>query len=1163
MPDNVERVAYRRGIFKGAHYRRSWIPSEASACYRLAKKYSGEGKILDIGDLEAFADALKAKFALPGSASPEDQLKPDVTVLFVATGAKYGLAVETRTETHLSEHKVRPDIAIYVGGLICGYIELKAPSLGADAPKLKGDHNKKQWEKLKGLPNLIYTDGREWALYRSGERPDGQPIVRLHDDPTEKGKAATTKDDADALERLFRDFLSWEPAVPHNPSGLAKYLAPLSRFLRSEVENALDQPGSAVELLANEWRQFFFPDADNAKFADAYAQTVTYAMLLARLSGAPKLDPAEAAKTLDKNNGLLARTLELLGQKAAREELAVGFEMLQRSLEALDPYDFLKSKPDLWLYFYEDFLAAYDPKLRKDYGVYYTPREVVELQVRLASELLEKRFGKKLGFADDGVVFLDPAVGTGTYPVAAVKHGLEKVRARSGPGAVPARAGHMAENMHGFEVLVGPYAVAHLRLTQAIEGAMNDAKAAGEPEEKLNKRLNIYLADTLESPNHAPPGGFDLTHKALTNEHEAARKVKQGGDILVCLGNPPYDRQTIEEGDTTTQRKGGWVRFGDQVRGAAKQEEQGERAIFKDFTEPATKAGAGVHLKNLYNDYVYFWRWALWRLFEQQTCGGIITFITASSYLAGPGFVGMREMMRQTFDELWIIDLGGDNLGTRKTPNVFNIQTPVAIAIGVREPKPSPDKPAKVRYAKIEGATREDKLTQLEAVADFSGLVWRNCPDDWHKPFLPVGMGDYSAWPRIQDLLPWTHSGAQFKRSWPIGETQAVLSQRYSKLISARLKDRRQLFKESRDRKITWRPGDKSLPCIYEITTTHPSPPISRYAFRSFDRQFGIIDPRFGDYLRSDLQDTLGKQCFLTTLLTTPLGYGAALTACSDLPDLHHFRGSFGGKDVIPLYRDAAGSEPNVTGGLLDALGKAYGTTPTAEDLAGYVYAVLGGQSYTRRFWNELETPGPRVPLTKVGKTFAVAANLGRKLIWLHTYADRFRDKDRGNEVSKGKATTIKGVSSAPAHYPAEYTYDPATREITVGNGRFGPVAPEVWEFEVSGLKVVQSWLGYRMRKRAGKKSSPLDEIRPECWTARMSDELLELLWVLEATLAMEPELEKALDKVVAGACFTAAEMPTPKNEERKAPGTVSNTGGLLEIMGVEDEAANGDEDDD
>ena len=105
-----------------------------------------------------------------------------------------------------------------------------------------------------------------------------------------------------------------------------------------------------------------------------------------------------------------------------------------------------------------------------------------------------------------------------------------------------------------------------------------------------------------------------------------------------------------------------------------------------------------------------------------------------------------------------------------------------------------------------------------------------------------------------------------------------------------------------------------------------------------------------------------------------------------------------------------------------------------------------------------------------------------------------------------------------------------------MGDGRFGPVAPEVWAFEVSGLKVVQSWLGYRMKKRAGRKSSPLDDIRPECWTARMSDEFLELLWVLEGTLALEPELERVVDTVVAGPCFTAAELPQPEPWERKAP---------------------------
>jgi hypothetical protein len=289
-------------------------------------------------------------------------------------------------------------------------------------------------------------------------------------------------------------------------------------------------------------------------------------------------------------------------------------------------------------------------------------------------------------------------------------------------------------------------------------------------------------------------------------------------------------------------------------------------------------------------------------------------------------------------------------------------------------------------------------------------------------------------------------------------------------------------------------------------------------------------------------------------------GHGAICSVSADIPDQHFFRGSFGGKDVIPLYRDSAGTEPNVTAGLLDALGAEYGIAPDAEDLAAYVYAVLGGQSYTSRFWNELETPGPRVPLTKDGTIFADAVKLGRNLIWLHTYAERFKGEERGDAITPGTAKILKGVSDDPTKYPEANSYDPATREITVGDGRFGPVTPEVWEFEVSGLKVVQSWLGYRMKRRAGKKSSPLDEIRPERWTARMSDELLELLWVLEATLAMEPELEENLDKVVAGPCFTAAELPTPTPEERKAPGAASAPAGQPDLFAIEEDAGDGDE---
>src|SRR5690606_10994655 len=195
---------------------------------------------------------------------------------------------------------------------------------------------------------------------------------------------------------------------------------------------------------------------------------------------------------------------------------------------------------DPWLYFYEDFLAAYDPKLRNDRGVYYTPVEVVKTQVNLVSELLQTKFGKPLAFAEDDVVILDPAVGTGTYPLAAFEQGMVVAEGRCGPQARAARASEMAKNLHAFENLVGPYAGAHLRLTPAFQGADATLPTDG---------VHVYLTDTLESPNVNPKGQIPLFHAQLAEEHKRAQQVKAATRVLVCIGNPPYDRQQIEPGE--------------------------------------------------------------------------------------------------------------------------------------------------------------------------------------------------------------------------------------------------------------------------------------------------------------------------------------------------------------------------------------------------------------------------------------------------------------------------------------------------------------------------------------------------------------------------------------------------------------------------------------
>ncbi len=1082
-----------------------------------------DARTLITGAVDKFAEDLKSNYGLEMPGQPEDQLKGPVSLLLTTVGSALGLVVATKTESPVAGLGGRPDIGVAVTGLLAGHVELKAPGFGARTSTFKGE-NQKQWQKFKALPNLIYTDGNEWALYRSGELIG--KVVKFALDITEAGHEGITDANISDLTELIRLFIGWQPIVPSSPKALAELLAPLCRLLRTDVLASVKIKGSAMSLLAAEWRTYLFHDSDDFQFADAYAQTLTYALLLARFEGVTDLRH-QAADALDAGHGLLAQVLRVLGQPAAREEIRIPLDLLERSISAVQPKAVAKLG-DPWLYFYEDFLAAYDEKLRKNRGVYYTPAQVVNAQISLLTEILANQFNKPLGMADDDVIVLDPAVGTGTYLLAALQHSLSLVSEKYGPGAVASRATTAGANLHGFELLVGPYSVAHLRLSEQILASQGQLPPDG---------AHVYLTDTLESPNE-PHGQmtFDLLHKRLTEENKRAREIKAHKRVLVCVGNPPYYRQVIEPGDEGTERQGGWVRNGD----------HGNDGILNDFLKPVIDAGMGVHAKNLYNLYVYFWRWALWKVFDSTESHGIVSFISASSYLRGPGFVGMREAMRRTFDEMWILDLEGGNLGARKTENVFAIQNPVAIAIGVRYGKPRPEESATVHYAKLEGS-REDKLETLASIKVFADVTWQDCFNGWQEPLVPVQSGNYFSWPLLTNIFPWQHSGSQFKRTWPIAPDSTTLSKRWLKLVKSAASQRKALFHESRDRRVDkpyaqWGTEEgkslKNFAPIATLTADAAEPAIVRYGYRSFDRQWAMLDNRLGDFLRPQLWGTQSdKQIYLTSLITGTLGPGPAATVCGYVPDLHHFRGSYGGKDVIPLWRDAQASHPNITSGFLQTLSEILGRNLVADELFAYTYAVLGAPSYVDRFSEELTIPGPRIPITAERDFFDRAVGLGSRLIWLHTFGERFLSGGPSGKTPVGRARCVKAVPEDKDHYPETVTYDETMKSLHIGEGTFEPVDAATWNFSVSGFVPVQSWIAYRLAGGAGRHSSALDDLRPETWTAPMTEELLHLLWVIEETLRMGSELDNCLQDILSGLTVRADELPMPNDAERTSSG--------------------------
>jgi predicted helicase len=630
------------------------------------------------------------------------------------------------------------------------------------------------------------------------------------------------------------------------------------------------------------------------------------------------------------------------------------------------------------------------PSLRRHFGVYETPPHVVGAHVRLINDVLRQHFGVAGGFADERVVVIDPAVGGGAYPRAVAE----------------VAEACLAGRMHLFE-------------------------ARPEEAECARARLNmpVHVRDVLAEP------------------------LAVDGQLLVCLGNPPYNRQVVAQG-VATPRKGGWVRFGR------------PRPLLADFTDES----AGLHLKSLYNDYVYFWRWALWAVFDQRRGPGIVSFVTPSSYLHGPGFGGMRRWLRRTVDELWIVDLEGDGRGTRPTQNVFEgVQTPVAIAIAARC---AGGGKAQVQYAGLTGS-REAKLARLGRVHTLNDLPWQAVPGGPDTaPLLPSIQSAYQSWPSLTELLPRQYSGCQVKRKWPIAPDPEVLRRRWTEFLRLSPEKRERAFRSTRDRSTASTPSGTAA--LKVLPSDSPCPRIVPYGYRSFDRQWLLHDARLGDFLRASLWRIAGpRQMFLTTLLTHPLGAGPSAVATRLVPDLDHFRGSFGGRAVIPLWLDATANEPNVADGLLQRLSSAYGRCVEPRELFGYCYALLSTPSYQARFADELRMPGPRVPITGSVEVFSRAARLGEQLLRLHTYV----------EVPR----------------------------------RETPVSPDVWRFSVSGLPVVKSWL----RRRLG------------MWSPTMRQEFWELLWLLEATIELQPELDRLLEdatRTSQTAVTASASRPPPRS---------------------------------
>jgi len=574
-----------------------------------------------------------------------------------------------------------PDFIVSKGSTGIGYIEAK--DVGKSLDEAEKSEQLQRYQD--SLTNLILTDYLEFRWIVDGKR---RLSARLGT-PSRDGRIKRDKAGIEAVTWLIDDFLSHRAAPVGTPRELALHMARLAHMARDLIIAAFEKEPERGSLHAQfvAFKGNLIPDLSAEQFADMYAQTIAYGLFAARCNQSTEagFTRQNAAYLLPKTNPFLRKLFNHIAGPDLDDRIAWLVDDLAQLLEQADMEAVLKNfgkrsaKEDPVVHFYETFLAAYDPRVREMRGVYYTPEPVVSYIVRSIDHLLKTHFDKPQGLADPSVLILDPAVGTATFPYMVIN---EIHDALVSQGQMGVWNDYITEKLlpriFGFELLMAPYAMAHLKLGLLL-------KETGYQFEK-EQRLGIYLTNTLEEAfkKSEALAGFN---EYIIDEANAAAEIKKEKPIMVVVGNPPYSgisaNASIREvpNSRTGKKRKELTWIGKLIR-----------AYYEVDGSPLGEKNP----KWLQDDYVKFIRFGQWRI--ECTGQGILAFITNHAYLDNPTFRGMRQSLMNTFDEIYVLNLHGNVKKKEISPdggkdeNVFDIQQGVAISIMVKCPREASNK---------------------------------------------------------------------------------------------------------------------------------------------------------------------------------------------------------------------------------------------------------------------------------------------------------------------------------------------------------------------------------------------------------------------------------------------------------------------------------------
>ncbi len=966
------------------------------------------------------------------------------------------------------EQGSQPDFRVSFQGLNIGYIENKR--VGNNLSQLlKSDQIRKY---LELNPNLMLTDYLNFVWV--GKDENNAPLIKKEIsiaslDELSKPLKPKPQTECDLIE-LFKNFFNHEAAPITNAKDFATHLSPRTRYLKDALIKY--QEKTQVSSIFNNFKEYLYEELSFEDFSDAFAQTLTYSLFLAKLNHPfEKINLDNVRSSIPKNFAVIREMADFLKKLDGIKEIQWLLNEILSSINHVDMDSILKDlndDKDPYLHFYETFLSAYDPKLRESKGVYYTPDSVVKFIINALDSLLKTHFkdaplGLKSALDNENIKLLDFATGTGTFLLEAFRKALEMRKTSDGGISTKEdKYQNLLKQFYGFEYLIAPYAIAHLNLSQAFKEEFKKPL-------KENDALKIILTNTLIQPSEI--AAYRGLNPIFETELLNAQEIKKDENILIITGNPPYSGASSNEGLFEWEVKATYgidpefqtieiekkVKLTDKIKTLLKNiqtQKQGDKSVKntnKDALKKLKQIYSRYKLQNeknpkwILDDYVKFMRFAQNKI--ESLGHGLFGFISNNAFLDNPTFRGLRRSLLECYDELYILNLHGNARKKEKTPqgaddeNVFNIKQGVSINLFVKKAQTTKQK---IHYYDVYGE-RAEKYAFL-AQNDLNSIEWLELTP--RKPF-------YLLLPLKTRLLDEYEQGFSVQKMFQIssvgivtGRDRTFIANNTESLKEQVLKYCNE-FNEQYIKDIHYRPFDirkvyydtKKLERARENTFKHmlpPPPPTNPKTPNQTRKNVALNTPR---QLKNN--DKSWTQCFISSCINDQ-GLSSGGNGAGVNYPLYQFRDPNYTENFTPEFR-----------GFID---KHYNHSFEPLEILGYIYALLYSPNYRKRYESFLKIDYPKILFTENKDLFKALSLLGIELIGLHV----LNQESLNYSFEKLKDATIGESGYIEAHERNPIIKKPSHNEQRLyinHSAYFRGVSQEIYDYRIGGYCVLDKYL--------------------------------------------------------------------------------------------------------